>query len=164
MTGDHEESILTSLRKITRAIDLYSHRIARQYKLTGPQVVCLRQLERDGTSSPGELARAVSLSQATITGILDRLEARGLVRRERSTADRRRVILELTDKGVELAANAPSPLQERFARNLAALPEENQAVIATVLGQVVSMMEAQELEAAPVLQAGSILDGPTEPA
>jgi DNA-binding MarR family transcriptional regulator len=164
MSIEYEESILRSLRKITRAIDLYSHQLARQFKLTGPQIVCLRQLHRDGTTAPGQLAKEVSLSQATITGILDRLESRGLVERERSTEDRRRVIVRLTAEGSALAESAPSPLQERFATKLAGLPRENRAVIDTVLGQIVTMMEAEELDAAPVLQAGSILDGPTKPA
>ena len=160
----HEESILLSLRKITRAIDLYSHKLAREFKLTGPQIVCLRQLFRVKKSTPSELAKAMHLSQATVTGILDRLDARGLISRERSTQDRRKVIVELSETGGKIAASAPSPLQERFAGNLAKLPEENRAVISTILQQIVSMMEAQELEAAPVLQAGSILDGPSEPA
>jgi DNA-binding MarR family transcriptional regulator len=164
MSAEYEENILRSLRKITRAIDLYSHQLARQFKLTGPQIVCLRQLRREGTITPSRLAKEVSLSQATITGILDRLEARGLIERERSKEDRRRVIIQLTDNGAELAASAPSPLQERFATKLAGLPKENRAVIDTVLEQIVSMMEAEQLEAAPVLQAGSILDGPTKPA
>lgn len=164
MSTFHEESILLSLRKITRAIDLYSHKLAREYKITGPQIVCLRQLHRQEASTPSELAKAMHLSQATVTGILDRLDARGLIVRERSREDRRKVIVILSDQGKEIAANAPSPLQERFAEKLAALPEENQAVINTILQQVVTMMEADALDAAPVLQAGSILDGPSEPA
>ena len=163
MSEPLEESILRSLRRITRAIDLYSRKLSREHRLTGPQVVCLRQLRKSGAgSSPSELARAVSLSQATVTGILDRLEARGLVRRERSRTDRRRVNVQLTADGERLAAGLPSALQERFADRLADLPAENRAVIDTILQQVVSMMEATELEAAPVLQAGSILDGPAE--
>ena len=164
MTTEHEEQILLSLRKITRAIDLYSHKLAREYKMTGPQIVCLRQLLKEETSSPSELAKSMHLSQATVTGILDRLDARGMIVRERSKKDRRRVIVVLSENGKELATTAPSPLQERFADKLSTLPEENQAVISTILQQIVSMMEAEKLEAAPVLQAGSILDGPTEPA
>ena len=159
MSGDYEEDILRSLRRVTRAIDLYSRQLAKQYQLTGPQVVCIRQIQRDTPTSPGELARAISLSQATVTGILDRLLKRGLVRRERSEEDRRRVIVTLTSSGKELARTVPSPLQERFAERLAALPDENRAVISTVLQQVVRMMEAQDLDAAPVLDVSPALDG-----
>ena len=164
MPTNHEESILTSLRKITRAIDLYSHQLSRQYKLTAPQISCLRYLKQADATSPGNIARAMHLSQATITGVLDRLESRDLIIRTRSKSDRRKVIVALTDEGNRIVEKAPSPLQERFATKLAALPPENQGMIDTVLRQVVTMMEAEELDAAPVLQAGSILDGPGEPA
>jgi DNA-binding MarR family transcriptional regulator len=155
-----EESILRSLRRITRAIDLYSRRLSKQYKLTGPQLVCLRYVKARGPLAPSELAEAVALSQATITGIIDRLHAQDLVTRDRNEQDRRRVIVALTQKGETLVESLPSPLQERFAKRLATLPSENQEVIDTILKQIVAMMEAEELDAAPVLQAGSIIDGP----
>lgn len=164
MNTNYEENILTSLRKITRAIDLYSHQLSRQYNLTAPQISCLRFLKQSADSSPGKIARSMHLSQATITGVLDRLESRGFIIRTRSKSDRRKVIVALTEEGIRVVQKAPSPLQERFARKLAALPPQNQAVIDTILYQVVTMMEAEELEAAPVLQAGSIMDGPGEPA
>lgn len=158
-----EESILRSLRRITRAIDLYSRQLAKQYRLTGPQLVCLRYVRRHGPVTPSELAEAVSLSQATITGIIDRLHAQGLVTRDRSDEDRRRVIVALTDQGRQLVDSLPSPLQERFAKRLESLPEGNQQVIDEILKQIVAMMEAEDLAAAPVLQAGSIIDGPNSP-
>jgi DNA-binding MarR family transcriptional regulator len=159
-TNPIEESILRSLRRITRAIDLYSRKLSKQFKLTGPQLVCLRHLRREGSLTPSALAEAVALSQATVTGIIDRLHAQSLVDRERCNEDRRRVNVSLTEKGEKLVDSLPSPLQERFASRLASLPEENQQVISTILRQIVSMMEAEDLDAAPVLQAGSIIDGP----
>ncbi|MBN2340644.1 MAG: MarR family transcriptional regulator [Deltaproteobacteria bacterium] len=164
MNAKFEESILTSLRKITRAIDLYSHQLSRQYNLTAPQIGCLRFLAKEGAATPSKTAKAMHLSQATVTGILDRLETRQLLIRIRSKEDRRQVIVSLTEQGKQIVESAPSPLQEKFAKKLADLPEENQSVIDTILGQVVTMMEADNLEAAPVLQAGSIMDGPTKPA
>ena len=164
MSDVQQESILTSLRKITRAIDLHSRKLAREFKLTGPQVVCLRHLRHVGTTMPSVLSKEVSLSQATITGILDRLEDQDLIQRDRDLKDRRRVNLKLTDHGMKIASSVPVPLQDRFADSLAKLPEENRAIIDTVLKQVVGMMEAKELEAAPMLQAGSLVDGPKEPA
>jgi DNA-binding MarR family transcriptional regulator len=159
-TNPIEESILRSMRRITRAIDLYSRKLAKQFKLTGPQLVCMRHLRREGSLTPSELARSIALSQATVTGIVDRLHAQDLVSRQRDKKDRRRVNISLTPKGQELVDALPSPLQERFASRLASLPEENQQVINTILKQIVSMMEAEDLDAAPVLQAGSIIDGP----
>ena len=151
-----EDTILRSLRKITRAIDLYSKKLARECKLTGPQLVCLRQINNNQTIAPGELAKEVSLSQATITGILDRLAARNLINRERSQTDRRKLIISLTAEGKELVSKVPSPLQERFSAKLSELPEENQLIIKIILQQIVSMMDAEKIDAAPVLTSGEI--------
>ena len=152
--GAHAESILRSLRRIIRAIDQHSRRLSRKFNLTVPQLVCLRQLILSGPSTPGNLAAKVFLSQATVTGILDRLEARDLVKRERSSPDRRRVTVSLTDSGQRLATDMPWPLQERFASRLAAMPEEGQQVIDRVLRQIVDMMEVREIDAWPIVGSG----------
>ncbi|PIE19473.1 MAG: MarR family transcriptional regulator [Proteobacteria bacterium] len=149
-----EDAILRSLRRITRAIDLHSRWLASNFGLTIPQLVSLRTLAGTEAMTPTELARAVDLSQATITGIIDRLVRRALVTRERSTTDRRRVVLTITDAGRRLLEASPSPLQERFVTRLSKLPLENQEVIRTVLEQVVRMMGAEELDAAAMLTSG----------
>jgi DNA-binding MarR family transcriptional regulator len=154
MPSRFDDSILRSLRRITRAIDLHSRHLANIHKLTGPQLVCLRHLARHGTTTPSKLARSVALSQATITGILDRLERRKLITRERDKKDRRRVNLALTKEGRDLLIDAPMPLHQTFANQLAELPEEQQERIDSVLREIVEMMEAEDLEAAPVLSAG----------
>lgn len=152
----YEEEILRSLRRITRAIDLYSRQLASRFGLTGPQLVCLRTLASTETCTPSRLAREVDLSQATITGIVDRLEAQGLVRRERDAQDRRRISVRVTPAGQELLARAPSPLHSRFLERLAELPEAQRSGIHSTLELVVSMMGAEELDAAPLLTTGPV--------
>lgn len=154
--GPYHETILRSLRRITRAIDLYSRSLASRYQLTGPQLVCLRHLASTGDCTPGLLAREVALSPATVTGILDRLERRGLVQRDRDSIDRRKVIIRATDEGRRLAGRAPLPLHESFARKLAALPTREQEEINRVLEQIVQMMEAGDIDAAPLITAGPL--------
>src|SRR5690606_3211522 len=117
-----EDTILHALRRIIRAVDLYSRRLAHRHTLTGPQLVCLRRLHKDGPLTPGALAREVSLSPATVTGICDRLEARGLLTRTRRSEDKRQVSVALTDAGATLAATLPSPLHEQLLKRLAHLP------------------------------------------
>jgi len=151
----YEDMILRTLRRITRAIDLHSRRLATQFGLTGPQLVCLRVLKDQGPMTPSRLAREVALSQGTITGIVDRLFKRSLVTRDRSPTDRRSVTVTITEKGLDMIKKAPSPLQESFAHELRTLPEENRLVIHTILEQIVRMMGAEEVEAAPVLSSGS---------
>ena len=156
MSATYDERILKSLRRITRSIDLYSRQLASRFGLTGPQLVCLRALAEDGPSTPSHLARRVDLSQATMTGILDRLEGNGLVRRVRDTEDRRRVHVSLTDAGQAVLDKAPSALQDKLVRGLAALDVEAQAAIATTLEQVVKMMDAEALEVSSVLTSGPV--------
>ena len=146
----YAESILLSLRRIIRAVDLYNRELGAKWRLTVPQLVCLRQLAAGGPCTPGNLARLVFLSQATVTGILNRLETRGLLIREREAADRRRVMVSLTDEGRQVAAAAPLPLQERFSARFNALPEAEQAHLDHVLSRVVVMMEVPDLEAGEV--------------
>jgi DNA-binding MarR family transcriptional regulator len=151
MSEKFEEDVLKALRRITRAIDLHSKQLASAFGLTGPQLVCLRVIGRRKFITPSEIAREVSLSQATVTGIVDRLAARQLVTRERSEEDRRLVTVTITDAGKALVENAPSPLQEKFAERLRQLSEEERAIVGLVLNKIVGMMDGQEIEAAPVL-------------
>ncbi len=152
--GYYAESILRSLRKIIRAVDRHSRKLSREFNLTVPQLVCLRQLILAGPSSPGTLAAGIYLSQATVTGILDRLETRSLIKRERSSPDRRKVKVSLTESGRQLARDLPWPLQERFAERLSAMPKEGQQTIDRTLKQVVDMMEAQKIDAWPIAGTG----------
>lgn len=146
---NYDDRILDSLRRIIRAVDLYSRYLALRYSLTGPQLVCVRHLLRHGATAPGTLARRVSLSPATITGIVDRLEKRGLITRERSLEDKRKVEIALTDQGREIAVQMPPPLHETFSKRLRELPYDEQQEIDRVLSKIVGMMEAQELSVEP---------------
>ena len=90
-------------------------------------------------------------------GILDRLENRGLIVRERDRNDRRVVNVTATTRGCLMAREAPSPLQDSLAHGLTRLPTKAQATIARSLGKVVELMEADFAEAAPVLESAEIL-------
>lgn len=151
VSDDLEEDILVSLRRITRAIDLHSRFLANTFGLTGPQLVCLRVVGRQASLTPSEIARQVALSQATVTGIVDRLATRQLLTRERSSTDRRHVSVAITDAGSALLADAPSALQEKFAQRLTKLSSEEREIIRLTLNKIVWMMDGEDIDAAPVL-------------
>jgi DNA-binding MarR family transcriptional regulator len=161
-TSRYEDSILRSIRRISRAIDIHSRRLAKQYALTGPQLVCLREIIRQEVATPSGIARAVSLSQGTVTGILDRLERRGLIERVRSQRDKRRIHVSVTDAGRELVAQAPSPMHEEFSARLGGLHDGEQAMIDWVLQRVVGLMEAERVDAAPMLMTGRADQAPED--
>lgn len=153
--SDSGREILRSLRRILRAVDLYGRRLAQQYGLTGPQLICLREIRRHGALNPGQLARTVSLSPATVSGILDRLEGRALVTRRRRNRDKRQVLVELTEQGAALLEQTAPPLQERFVDRLAALDPADRTRIAEALDRVVALMDAEDIDAAPLLASGA---------
>ena len=104
----------------------------------------------------GALADEMSLSQATVTTVLDRLEARGLVQRERSSTDKRKVYVTLTDAGAKTLKLAPAPLQQYFAQQFQALDDWEQTMIISALQRIAHMMNAQHLDASPVLDVGAL--------
>ena len=151
-----EEQVIAALRRITRAIDLHSRLLLQKNGLTIPQLAALQATQRLQPITVGALARDIHLGQATVTGILGRLEKRGFVSRTRGDVDRRSVVVQLTDEGAKLVAEAPSLLQDRFHRELAKLQEWEQTMILATLQRIASMMDAEDIEAVPVLVPGVV--------
>ncbi len=150
------EQVIAALRRITRAIDLHSRLLLQKCGLTIPQLTALQAIQRGQPITVGALARDIYLGPATVTGILGRLEKRGLVSRTRGDLDRRSVVIQLTDEGAKLVAEAPSLLQDRFHRELAKLRQWEQTMILSTLQRIASMMDAEDIEAAPVLVPGVV--------
>jgi DNA-binding MarR family transcriptional regulator len=144
-----EDQIVLALRRVSQAIDVWSRHLWRDYGLTSPQLATLREILAGENVSPGTLATALHLSQPTVTGILGRLEQRGLVRRERSGTDRRSTLAVPTEQGKELAAKAPPLLRDNFRHELAKLPAWQQTEILAMLQHVATMMQAPEVTEGP---------------
>ncbi|MFV0476604.1 MAG: MarR family winged helix-turn-helix transcriptional regulator [Parahaliea sp.] len=150
------DEVLVALRRVIRATDLHSRYLAKTTGLTAPQILLLQTIRDKGQVTIGELANDISLSQATVTSILDRLEKRELVYRERSTTDKRKVHAYLTDAATEVLKSAPTPLQAQFARQFADLHEWEQTMIISALQRIAQMMDAQHIDASPVLDIGTL--------
>jgi DNA-binding MarR family transcriptional regulator len=150
-----DRHILRSLRMIIRAVDLYSQKLKARYQITGPQLTCLLTIAESGPLTATRIASHVQLSASTVVGILDRLEVRGLIQRVRDQGDRRLVNVTATEKGLELANNAPSPLQDGLANALGKLNKLEQATIALALRRIVDLMEAGDFDTSPILETGS---------
>jgi len=152
-----EQEIVASIRKIMRAVDLHSRRLVEAFGMTGPQLATLQEASRLGPTAPSAIARAVHLSQGTVTGILTRLEARGLITRQRSETDRRSVLVSVTSEGKRLLDLAPSLLQDRFRQELERLEEWERLLILSTLQRVASLMGAEDMDAAPHLISDTII-------
>lgn len=150
------EEVLVSLRRIIRATDLHSRQLNKMVGLTAPQLLILQLLRQGEDLTTGEVASRVSLSQATVTTIVDRLEKREFVRRERGEADKRKVFLYLTEKGESILVDAPKPLQEDFIKQFQDLHDWEQSMILSSLERIAYMMDAQHIDASPVLDIGQL--------
>src|SRR5687768_7639336 len=113
---------------------------------------------RQGASSPGELARLWQVTPAVITGIIDRLERRELVRREPDPNDRRRLRLALTDAGLAASALVERALTEELAAQLAKASPHELAELGRALDHLQRTFAALE-EQSPGLVEMSAGDG-----
>jgi DNA-binding MarR family transcriptional regulator len=145
--------ILIYLRKIIQAISLYSRDLSRKYGLTTPQLVIMNEISNRGRISVSELARSISLTQATVTDILNRLEKRGLITKQRSDKDKRLIMILPTETCVQILQKAPPPLQEAFIDRFSGLAEWEQMMILSALRRVVDLMAAEKIEAEPFLSS-----------
>jgi DNA-binding MarR family transcriptional regulator len=132
---------------------LHSKRIERDSGLTGPQLLVMQQIAHHGKLTAGVIAREISLSQATVTSIIDRLERKGLLKRERSQHDKRKVMLSLTDEGQVAVNKAPPLMQESFIQTFNQLEDWEQTLMLSSLQRVSDMMNATALDAAPLLDS-----------
>lgn len=136
------EEVVLTLRRVNRAINMRSRFLARQHGLTGPQLLVLKEVAWRSVLPVTAIARAVHLSQATVTGILDRLQRRSLVDRRRGGQDRRQSLIRLTPAGEEVLSKAPPLPDEGFTDRFGRLADWEQTQILSSLQRIVSLMEA----------------------
>ncbi len=153
---EKSDEALILLRQIIRATDMQEKEISRSTGLTLPQLMVMQTLRNNSPITTGELAKEISLTQATVTSILDRLEKKGLVARERGVDDKRKVWLHLTNEGWELMKGAPTTQQSLFTRRFDDMQNWEQSMVVSALERVAFMLDAQHLDAAPVLDIGQL--------
>lgn len=155
-TGKEQiEHILRRIRQLTRGIDQHSRFLVREWGVTVPQLLCLRAVVEAPETTATGVARGINLNPSTVTGILDRLEKRGWVTRNRSARDRRVVTVSATAAGRDFLERAPAPLQDRFANGIARLPRRELEGIVRALDLLAELLGVEEVEAGPVLDGES---------
>lgn len=159
-TPDASEKALIALRRILKVVEAQSRNLARDTSLTPSQLVVLNELAGRDRAQPSELARMAGLTQATISILLDKMQSRGLVVRMRGDIDRRTVFVQITPAGRSMLATAPDLLQKEFGGKFARLPDWEQAYINAALMRLVSLLGAEDIDASPVLDVGTITELP----
>ncbi|HEX4870306.1 MAG TPA: MarR family transcriptional regulator [Moraxellaceae bacterium] len=152
--------VLRAIRRIIRAVDLHSKMLQQAQDITAPQLVCLLTLVRQGPLTLKALSQAIDLSASTTVGVVDRLAAKGLAQRSRNAPDRRQVLVSATPAGEALAAQSPSPLQDRLVSRLATLPAAEQRDLARALERLVDLMGAGAIDASAILDLAPLPEAP----
>jgi DNA-binding MarR family transcriptional regulator len=158
-----EEQIIVALRQISQAIDLHSRFLLSRVGLTAPQIAVLRLIRWDDDWTPGRIADELHLSPQTVAGILNRLEDRELILRERIEADRRSFRVRITSIGSTAIEKAPSLLRDKFRENLSQLMAWERTQVLATLQRVAHMMNADSLVVEPFLEKSQLVDVAQEP-
>jgi DNA-binding MarR family transcriptional regulator len=158
---DRIDSSLIALRRIVRATELFGREIRQATGVTPAQFRVLQIIAEKGFVTAKAIALRMQVSQGTVTSLVDKLVRDGLALREKSSQDRRQIHILLTEAARVVLAEAPDPLQQRFVRKFAAMDDWEQAMLVAGLERVASMLDAEGLDASPVLATGDIRP-PTE--
>ena len=151
---DQLNQALVSIRQILRATELHGKALRIATGLKTSQLLVLQALEDTPEMTVGEITAQVHMAQASVTMIVARLEELGLVVRSRGTTDKRKVFVSLTKAGHDILEQAPEALHQRFAEQFEPLKEWEKTMLVASLQRVASMLDASDIDAAPILQFG----------
>ncbi len=156
MDTEIARATLKALRRVLRAAEGGTRKLAAATGLTPSQLLVLREIAGGRDVTPGQVAQRLQFSHATITAIVDRLVALELATRVRSEADKRRMLLSSTAKGRDCLNDAPDMLQEVFEARFAALAAWEQAMVLASTERLADILGTGDMDAAPLLDAGPI--------
>ena len=144
------KEIVDAIRRLYRAVYLDSSKMSRQFGLTGAQSGVLRNLFAHGALSSADLSRKLYVTPSNITGVIDRLERKGLVERIRKVGDRRVALITLTESGEELSKLLPDPIEKKLISELADLDLEHVQLLGMAMNQILNLIDTKGVEDAPM--------------
>jgi DNA-binding MarR family transcriptional regulator len=152
--------ILIKIRKIVRSINLESKKIQKEYGVSIPQVLCLNFLYRSTNyqSTQGKIRQFLNLNSSTISGIINRLEKKGLLAKLPKQGDKRVVNIVLTSAGAKLLQKIPELLHEQLSQKLETLSQPQFYEIERGLDALVILLDLQEVDASPLLTIEDTID------
>ena len=148
--NDLISNIMDNIRRVFQIVNEQSQRIKQETGLTGPQLWAIGVIHEHGPINISDIARRMYLHPTTVLGIIDRLEARGLVSRNRSKDDRRVIWLELTQDGKDLVQSVPEVVQGLLGARLEGIALNDLAEIDEGIGHLVKIFGVQEMPPKPM--------------
>jgi DNA-binding MarR family transcriptional regulator len=137
------------IRRLLQAEEQYTKALEKVHNVSCAQLSCLTALHEKGPLPPSQIARHIMVNSSTVTGIIDRLERKGLVERSRTSRDRRVITVSLTQKGTALVENAPLPVQNKIVEGMRKLSSEEIEEIIQGLTRLTGMLDDQGDNASP---------------
>ncbi|HZF48612.1 MAG TPA: MarR family transcriptional regulator [Polyangiaceae bacterium] len=150
--GDDEEEevrlgkVLDFMRllwSVDHGLQSLSKRMDARLGVTGPQRLVIRIVGRFPGISPGEIADILKVHKSTLTGVLQRLEERGLIERKASPEDRRRALVRLTAAGQKVNAVRSGTVEAALRRTINKLPVDKLAAAEAVLASIASELQRE---------------------
>jgi len=157
--GMDYKNIIIKIRRIVRSINIESKKIQKDYGVSIPQILCLEYLKNSPNyqATQKNIRDHLKLNSSTVTGIIGRLEKRGMLARLPKSGDKRVTTITLTSIGDELLQNTPDLLQQRLAIKLKKIPENDLVKISESLELLVEMLEIENIDASPLLTAEDVI-------
>ena len=135
---------MRALWGLAHGLETKSKSMHQELGVTGPQRLALRVLGRFPGATPSDLASTLSLHRSTVTGIVQRLEERGLVRRAQNTADGRSVHLHLTAAGKRVDRPRKGTVEHVVDRVLARRSGREIEVARTLLAELTTELRGED--------------------
>jgi DNA-binding MarR family transcriptional regulator len=143
---DKIKEIVFLIRKLIQGAELYTKELNKKHSVTAAQLNCLLALYENGPLPPSQIAKHMMVKSSTVTGVIDRLEHKALVSRQRNSPDRRIINIRLTAGGKKMAEVAPPPIQQRVIDGLQRLSDKELEQIILSLTKLTRMLDVQDLE------------------
>jgi MarR family transcriptional regulator, organic hydroperoxide resistance regulator len=135
---------LVSIRRLVRTLRTTAVSVERETGLSTAQTFVLQLLLEAPAESMNDLAERTSTDQSSVSVVVTRLEAKGLVARLASATDARRTQVVITDNGIALMQRKPPTVQERLTHALSNMPPKSLELLSSELNNLVALMGADD--------------------
>lgn len=137
-------TVLKQFRLIYGSVRQHFREVEHSCGVSGSQLWLLHEIARTPGIGVSELANRLSIHQSTCSQLVDKLETRGLVSKQRKIEDQRRVGLQLTDRAAEVLSAAPGPVEGVLPEALQGLTDETLEQLQASLAQVIAQLTTRD--------------------
>lgn len=152
--------ILIKIRKIVRSVDIESKKIQKEYGVSIPQALCLNFLHASANyqATQSDIKKFLNLNSSTVSGIITRLEKKGLLARLPKSGDKRVVNIALTSTGDKLLGTIPSLLHEQLSNKLQKLDSTELSKVEDSLETLIQLLDIEKIDASPMIALNIIAE------